>query len=130
MKLFQLIVGATFGFNYTSLDNVENAFLNGRACASGFAYDQGSFTAKCVDLTVVQTGALLPTSNKADPYSCNIVANENCYYYYTAVAYYTTTCRCGGDGTGYCPYPGGTPLIDRTLSELKVLPQSRCHTMD
>ena len=48
-----MITGATFGFNYTSLDNVENAFLNGRACASGFAYDSGANTAKCVDLTVV-----------------------------------------------------------------------------
>jgi len=124
MKMFNLISGSVFGFNYTSLDNVQNAFLNGRACASGFAYDQGASTARCVDLVQVQTGALAPTFNVDNPWTCDINANLNCYYFYTGAASYSTPCQCGADGAGYCPYPGGEVLIDRTKSEVKVGQQS------
>lgn len=84
--------------------------------------------ATCYNLTQVKEGLALPTSNVASPWSCTI--GNNCYYYYSAVAYYSSKCQCGGDGKGYCPYAGTPELTDRIKSEPIILALSRCHTED
>ncbi len=73
MQLFKLAVGTSFGWNTSSYtDSGYNAFLNGKACSTGFAYISAANVATCYNLTVVKTGAGLPTANVQSPWSCTI----------------------------------------------------------
>jgi hypothetical protein len=132
MELHAFADGTTFGWNSTYTDMVENAILNGKVCASGFAYNSAGNVAMCAAMNLIQEGTSgTPNSAVAAPFSCNYTAtNRRCMYYYTGALFYETPCRCGLDGNGYCPYPAGQDATNRILAEKVVLKFSRCHTMD
>ena len=107
MELHLFVDGTTFGWNATHGDQVENAFLNGKVCASGFAYNNAGNQATCAAMNLIQEGTTgTPTASLTAPYACNFLnTNRRCMYYYSGALFYETNCRCGLDGNGYCPYP-------------------------
>lgn len=129
LPLYQKAEGELFGWRYVdSADGMTNAFVNGQACASGFAIYTGSYTAKCAQIFKVSSDF----GDVQAPYACSVANPANtCRYYYSALEYVTQQCQCGFDNTiGYCPYPGQQELTGYLNSQLKVMNVSNCHTLD